>query len=138
MIDNNTKKLSRSNKITVGGCVSEMMVAAISFHKLHLKVNGMGAYAAHVALNDLYDALPGHADALAEGYQGVTGILLSCPDDCYPRVLTTVQDAISYITELYNMINALQATIPYSEIVNDLDTAKSTLNTAKYKLTFLK
>lgn len=137
-MENMTKKLARTNKMTVGGCVAEMMNAAISFHKLHLKVNGMGAYAAHVALNDLYDALPGHADALAEGYQGVTGILLSCPDDCYPRVLTTVQDAISYITELHNMITALQANIPFSEIVNDLDTAKSTLNTAKYKLTFLK
>ena len=33
-------------------CVSELMNAATSFHKLHLKVSGAGAYAAHKALND--------------------------------------------------------------------------------------
>ena len=36
------------------------------------------------------------------------------------------------------MVNGLQAKMPYSEIVNDLDTIKSTINSARYKLTFLK
>jgi hypothetical protein len=38
---------------------------------------GAGSYAAHKALNDLYDALPGHADDLAEGFQGAAEKLLS-------------------------------------------------------------
>ena len=118
-------------------CVSELMNAATSMHKLHLKVTGVGSYAAHKALNELYDALPGHADDLAEGYQGAAEKLLSYTDVA-PRSLNSVEDGLNYIRDMYNMVNSLQAKMPYSEIVNDLDTVKSTLNSIKYKLLFLK
>jgi DNA-binding ferritin-like protein len=118
-------------------CVSELMNAGTSFHKLHLKVTGTGSYAAHKALNDLYDALPGHADDLAEGYQGAAEKLLSY-SEVSPRKLDSVADGLDYIREITTMVTGLQAKMPYSEIVNDLDTIKSTLNSAKYKLRFLK
>jgi DNA-binding ferritin-like protein len=118
-------------------CVTELMNAATSFHKLHLKVTGIGSYAAHKALNDLYDALPGHADDLAEGYQGASEKLLEY-QDVAPRALSSVEDGVSYLRDMYQMVNALQAKMPYSEIVNSLDTVKDTLNSAKYKLIFLK
>jgi len=118
-------------------CVSELMNAATSMHKLHLKVTGTGSFAAHKALNELYDALPGHADDLAEGYQGAAEVLLSYTDVA-PRSLNSVEDGLNYIRDMYKMVNGLQAKMPYSEIVNDLDTIKSTLNSAKYKLLFLK
>ena len=113
------------------------MNAATSFHKLHLKVTGTGSYAAHKALNDLYDALPGHADDLAEGFQGAAEKILIYKDVA-PRVIDTVTEAISYIREIYSMVNGLQDKMPYSELVNDLDNVKSTLNSIKYKLLFLK
>lgn len=118
-------------------CVSELMNAATSIHKLHLKVTGAGSYAAHKALNELYDALPGHADDLAEGYQGAAVKLLSYKEVA-PRTLNTVADAVDYLNEMTEMVNSLQAKMPYSEIVNDLDTIKSTINSGRYKLTFLK
>lgn len=118
-------------------CVSELMNAATSFHKLHLKVTGAGSFAAHKALNELYDALPGHADDLAESYQGAAEKLLSY-SEVSPRKLNTVADAVSYLNDMKKMVDGLQAKMPYSEIVNDLDTVKSTLNSAKYKLLFLK
>jgi len=118
-------------------CVSELMNAATSMHKLHLKVTGTGSFAAHKALNELYDALPGHADDLAEGYQGAAEVLLSYTDVA-PRSLNSVEDGLNYIRDMYKMVNGLQAKMPYSEIVNDLDTIKSTLNSIKYKLLFLK
>ena len=118
-------------------CVSELMNAATSFHKLHLKVSGTGSYAAHKALNELYDALPGHADDLAEGFQGAAEKLLSYKDMA-PRNLDSVQEGLAYIREIYQMVTGLQGKMPYSEIVNDLDTIKSTLNGIKYKLLFLK
>jgi DNA-binding ferritin-like protein len=117
--------------------VSELMNAATSFHKLHLKVTGIGSYASHKALNELYDALPGHADDLAEGFQGAAEKLLYCEDSA-PRILNSVEEALSYMRELYQQVNSLQAVMPYSEIVNDLDTIKSTINSIKYKLLFLK
>jgi DNA-binding ferritin-like protein len=118
-------------------CVSELMNAGTSFHKLHLKVTGTGSYAAHKALNDLYDAMPGHADDLAEGYQGAAEKLLTYSESA-PRTLTSVEDGLDYIREITDMVSSLQAKMPYSELVNDLDTVKSTLNSAKYKLKFLK
>jgi hypothetical protein len=115
---------------------NELMNAATAFHKLHLKVTGTGSYAAHKALNDLYDALPGHADDLAEGYQGASEKLLTYPESS-PKTLNSVEDGLSYIRELVVLVSNLQAQMPYSEIVNELDTVKSTLNSAKYKLKFL-
>ncbi len=118
-------------------CVSELMNAATSIHKLHLKVKGAGSYAAHKALNELYDALPGHADDLAEGYQGASEKLLDYKESA-PRTLNTVEEGIAYLRDMYQMINTLQAKMPYSEIVNSLDTVKDTINSGKYKLLFLK
>ena len=121
----------------VASCVLEFMNAGNSFHQLHLKVSGSGAYAAHKALNELYDAMPDHADDLAEGFQGAAEKLLVYEESA-PRALANVAEGLAYIRDLVSMVSALQAKMPYSEIVNELDTVKSTLNSAKYKLTFLK
>ena len=118
-------------------CATELMNAAVSFHKLHLKVTGAGSYAAHKALNDLYDALPGHADDLVEGYQGAAEKILSYTE-MVPRTLDDVGDGVNYIRDLIAMVTKLQGKMPYSEIVNSLDTVKDTFNSAKYKLLFLK
>jgi DNA-binding ferritin-like protein len=118
-------------------CATEMMNAAISFHRLHLKVKGEGSYAAHKALNDFYDGLHGHADTLIEGYQGVAEKLLTYTDMPI-RTLDTVADAVGYLRDMYNSINKLQGMMPYSEIVNNLDLVKDAINSTKYKLLFLK
>jgi DNA-binding ferritin-like protein len=132
-----TAKPTSNVETMTAACVSELMNAATSFHKLHLKITGTGSYAGHKALNELYDALPGHADDLAEGYQGAAEVLLKYTDAA-PRSLNSVDDALAYIREIANMVSGLQAKMPYSELVNDLDTVKSTLNSTKYKLLFLK
>ena len=118
-------------------CATELMNAATSFHKLHLKVKGAGSFAAHKALNELYDALPDHADTLIEGYQGAAEKILEY-SEVAPRKLNSVEEGIAYLRDMYQMVNALQAKMPYSELVNSLDTVKDTINSAKYKLLFLK
>ena len=118
-------------------CVSELMNASTSFHKLHLKVTGVGSFSAHKALNDLYDVLVDHADNLAEGYQGAAETLLKY-NEIPNKTLNTVEDGLDYIRMLIDMVTGLQSKMPYSEIVNELDTVKSSLNSAKYKLKFLK
>ncbi len=118
-------------------CVFELMNAATSIHKLHLKVTGIGSFAAHKALNELYDALPDHADDLAEGYQGASEKLLTYTEKS-PKTLNTLAEGIDYIREMIEMVADLQKKMPYSEIVNELDNVKSTLNSTKYKLLFLK
>ena len=64
-------------------------------------------------------------------------MLLKYNDDA-PKTLNTVEDGLRYMRMLTDMVDGLQAKMPYSELVNDLDTIKSTINSAKYKLLFLK
>jgi hypothetical protein len=118
-------------------CATEMMNAAVSFHRLHLKVTGDGSFAAHKALGEFYEGLHGHADTLVEGYQGVAEKLLKYTDMPI-RTLDTTADAVGYLRDLYNSINKLQGMMPYSEIVNNLDLVKDSINSTKYKLLFLK
>jgi len=123
--------------VMTAACVTELMNAASSFHKLHLKVKGAGSFAAHKALNKIYDALPDHADTLIEGYQGASEKILEYKE-ATPRILNTVEDALAYLRDMYQMVNGLQAKMPYSEIINSLDTLKDSINSTKYKLLFLK
>ena len=145
LLKRNTESTVSYTSAPVGGsidtmtaaCVSELMNASTSFHKLHLKVTGVGSFAVHKTLNDLYDALVDHADNLAEGYQGAAEKLLTYSES-YPKTLNSVDEGLNYIREIINMVTGLQSKMPYSEIVNELDTVKSSLNSAKYKLKFLK
>lgn len=118
-------------------CATEMMNAAVSFHRLHLQVKGEGSYAAHKALGAFYEGLHDKADTLIEGYQGVTEKLLTYTNMPI-RTLDTTADAVAYLRDLYNIVNKLQGMMPYSEIVNNLDLVKDSINSAKYKLLFLK
>jgi DNA-binding ferritin-like protein len=119
----------------VASCVTELMNAATSFHKLHLKVTGPGSYAAHKALQG-YEKFHDFADDIAEQYQGAAEVLLKYQEPS-ARILETVDDAIWYIKDLHSMITNLQSQLSYSEIVNELDNVKSELNSIKYKLKFL-
>lgn len=121
----------------VSACATELMNARTSIHKLHLRVQGEGSYAAHKALNEFYDALPDFADTLIEGYQGAAEKILTYKEQT-PRTLDTVSDAVSYLRDIYGMVNKLQGMMPYSEIVNNLDLVKDSINSTKYKLLFLK
>lgn len=116
--------------------VVELMNAATSFHKLHLSVTGEGSFAQHKALNEIYDNLPELADTIAEGMQGACEVILDYPDKA-PVSLSGVEGGIQYLRNLTAEVNQLQEVMPYSEIVNNLDLVKDSINTAKYKLIFL-
>lgn len=118
-------------------CATEMMNASISFHRLHLRVKGDGSHAAHQALGDFYSGLHDKADTLVEGYQGVCEKIIEYTNMPI-RTLDNTSDAVSYLRDLYNIVGKLQAMMPYSEIVNNLDLVKDSINSTKYKLLFLK
>lgn len=116
-------------------CAQDMLNAVTSIHKLHLKVTGLGSFAAHKALD--YDAFSGHADDLVEGFQGAAEKILELPNTA-PSELNSVEEGLEFLRKMYDKICSLQSIMPYSEIVNDLDTVKTTINGIKYKLLFLK
>lgn len=113
----------------------DMLNAVTSLHKLHLKVTGLGSFAAHKALD--YDAFSEHADDIVEGFQGAAEKILELPNTA-PSELNSVEDGLEFLRKMYDKICSLQSSMPYSEIVNDLDNVKSTINSIKYKLLFLK
>jgi DNA-binding ferritin-like protein len=121
---------------TIPELVVELMDASNKLHILHLRVTGNGSYAAHKTLNELYEAFPGHADTIAEGYQGATGKILEYPEVTV-KPIKTVAEAITYLQGLYSKITSVQQSCEFSEIVNDLDAIKSTINSGVYKLKFL-
>ena len=137
-VEKETKKEDTQESLCmeVAECVTELLNAAVSFHKLHLKVTGLGSYASHKALNSLYDSLPEAGDQLAEQFQGAKEELLKYTPKS-PRELNNKEEGIQYIRDLKEMASKLQTVLPYSEIINDLDSLKSTLNSIKYKLIFL-
>jgi len=113
----------------------DMLNAVTSLHKLHLKVTGLGSFAAHKAID--YNAFSEHADDLVEGFQGAGEKILELPNTA-PAELNSVEDGLDFLRKMYDKICSLQSIMPYTEIVNDLDTVKSTINSIKYKLLFLK
>ena len=121
--------------IQTAAVAQDMLNAVTSIHKLHLKVTGLGSFAAHKALD--YDAFSGHADDLVESFQGAAEKILELPNTA-PSELNTVEEGLEFLRKMYDKICSLQSSMPYSEIVNDLDTVKSTINSIKYKLLFLK
>jgi DNA-binding ferritin-like protein len=131
------KSMEGSLDQMMGHCLSELMNVRTSIHQLHLTITGPGSYAAHKALNKFYDAIPDLVDTLVEGYQGATEKILKF-EEMVPRQLKTVEDALDYMREMYDRITKLQAKVPYSEIVNNMDLVKDAINSAKYKLLFLK
>jgi DNA-binding ferritin-like protein len=121
----------------VASLCNDLLNAVTSVHKFHLKITGLGSYAGHKALNDFYDEIGDHADSIVEQYQGASEKLLDIPDTI-PTKLSSVEETIFYLKNMAAQVNSLQAVMPYSEIVNQLDEVKSLIDSTKYKLLFLK
>jgi DNA-binding ferritin-like protein len=115
----------------------DLLNCVTSFHKLHLKVTGLGSYAAHKALGSFYEAIGDHADDLVEHFQGAEEKILELPNTA-PAELNTVEEGIDYLRKIKDKVIALQSVMPHSEIVNELDNVKSLIDSTKYKLLFLK
>ena len=130
-----TAEMMKVDEMT-GSLVQELMNAAVTFHKLHLQVTGEGSYAQHKALNEIYDALPGLADTVAESYQGACEVILKYNGKA-PVVTTNVQEAIEYMRQIKSAVSELQEVMPHTEVINELDNVKSAIDGAKYKLIFL-
>lgn len=113
----------------------DMLNAVTSLHRLHLKVTGLGSFAAHKGID--YDAFSEHADDLVEEFQGAEEKLLELPNTA-PSELNSVEDGLDFLRKMKDKVTGLQSSMPHSEIVNLLDEVKSTINGIKYKLLFLK
>lgn len=124
-------------KQSVQSLVGDFFAARTALHKFHLKVTGIGSFAAHKTLGHAYEAMEEAADVLAEQWQGSNKELLEIPDSPI-RQINSVEEAVDFLQEVKAKITMTQTVISESEIVNLLDEYKSKLNEFVYKLNFLK
>ena len=115
----------------------DLLNSVTSIHKIHLKITGLGSFAAHKALNEFYDEIGDLADNVVEQFQGAEEKILEMPNTA-PTELNSVEETIDYLRKLKEKTAALQSIMPHSEIVNQLDEVKSLIDSTKYKLLFLK
>lgn len=107
-------------------------------HEYHLQVKGEGSYAAHVALNDLYDGILDFADELIETYQGQYGIVEEYkPID---NSAAKSKDKIAYLEELTSFIkeNRKAFAVEDTHLHNIIDEIVALVYKTLYKLKNLK
>ena len=130
--------IKRPTKVTPDTLGFELLQGSTKVHLNHLLITGVGSYAAHKAMNKFYEDVLDLADNFIEQYQGASERLMVFPTVAQMPVMKTGADCISYLRDLYEKVNMVQADCPYSEIVNVLDEIKSLINSTKYKLLFLR
>lgn len=104
-------------------------------HIFHWQTTGAGSFAAHMALNAYYDAVPGMVDALVEAYQGKHGIIKGFTTaekfDDYTQEVTIkyFKGLAAFVERAYDRIDSKD-----TNIINQLDTFKDLIYTTIYKL----
>ena len=104
-------------------------------HIFHWQTKGPGSFAAHLALNAYYDAMPEIVDALVEAYQGKHGIVKGYePAERFDEYSADV--AIKYFKALATFVERVYAKFPKDDtnIINHLDAFKDLIYTTIYKL----
>lgn len=115
-----------------GEFISKLLLAAAQVHVHHLTTK---SFAAHKALNELYDALPDLADGLAESMQNngiITGYAQSISLNENP------DNAVAFIESLRSYVETTRKDMPQDSYVqNQIDSIVEELSSTLYKLKFL-
>ena len=115
--------------------ISTLMASRDQAHIFHWQTTGQGSFAAHMALNAYYDAVPDMTDALVEAYQGKHGILKGyVPAERFDEY--SKETAVKYFKALATYVDRVYNKIPKEDtnIINQLDGLKDLIYTTIYKL----
>ena len=128
---------AESSLTEVAEFIDCILTGAVIAHKMHLRETGPGSYAAHKALNELYDALPEHGDSIAETYQGYHGVIIPQVDsvDLAEYLAMKHTEYVKYLlTYVEDYRKCLGTTTAIQNLVDEL---VGTLSGVHYKLKFL-
>jgi len=106
-------------------------------HRRHLLVTGPGSYAAHGALGSFYDDIVDRADAIAEAYQGMYGLMDEIPYLPGPSGKKTIAATATLLETHMNKIEDLRYRAcdkSDTAIQNLIDEAVATYLSVIYKL----
>lgn len=113
--------------------IAQLLVARDTAHLLHLSSKRFGA---HMALNELYDALVDLVDSLAEMHQGKYGILSI--DKSAMDFTFSDKDAVSFLRELAEWAEKTKAQLPNDSFIqSEWDLVMAAIYKAKYKVDHL-
>ena len=104
-------------------------------HVFHLRVNGPGSHAAHLALQAYYEGIIPLIDLVAENYQGKNGLIEFQDVDGIDNN-AAVENIIKYFSKLIEALDKLRKgeKLQSSSIQNQIDTIDELLSSTKYKL----
>lgn len=106
-------------------------------HRRHLAVTGPGSFAAHSALGSFYDDIVDRADAIAEAYQGMNGLMDEIPYLPGPTGKKTIAATATLLESHMNKVEDLRYRAcdkSDTAIQNLIDEAISTYLSVIYKL----
>jgi DNA-binding ferritin-like protein len=115
--------------------ISTLLESRTQAHIFHWQTTGPGSYAAHIALELYYDALPGMIDTLVETYQGKYGIVTGYSpaesfSDYEKSTVTKYFKALSvFMNRAYNKVSKED-----TNLLNQLDTFKDLIDQTLYRL----
>lgn len=115
--------------------ISTLMASRDQAHIFHWQTTGPGSFAAHMALNSYYDAIPELVDSLVETYQGKHGIVKGYePAERFDEY--SKDGAIKYFKALATYVDRIYAKFPNTDtnIINQLDSLKDLIYSTLYKL----
>ena len=106
-------------------------------HIFHWQTTGEGSFAAHLALNAYYDAIPNLTDTLVESYQGKHGIITGYQPAS--QFLEGDDQVLKYFMALQKFVDMNRQSLPQeSDLNNIVDEILALVNSTIYKLRFLK
>ena len=85
-----------------------------STHHMHLGITGAGSYAAHKALNEIYDMFPDWVDSIVEASQGVgydistmsgSQVAFNLPECTAQAAIAMIEDFRSWIEDQMEMLD---------------------------------
>ena len=133
-INEQLKEKMGINTNKVNTFISQLFTAYVQTHTFHLQVKGKGSFAIHMALNELYEAIPGFIDEIVESYQGKYGIIT----DYKVNNISNFTDKLQIITYLKNLHlfidNNREKLFQDSDILNVIDEIKTAIKQTLYKL----
>ncbi len=114
--------------------LSMLMHSRTQAHVFHLRVSPEG-YAKHKALQKYYEGIVDHIDEIAEGYQGMVGLIEFKPvkgidNDASPEnIISYFEDLVKFVQE-----ERKKEELSASWIQNEVDNIEKLIYSTLYKL----
>ena len=119
----------------MGEFAGHMLCTAVAAHFMHWSTS---SYAAHKALGEYYDAIPGLVDAVVEAHQGCYGLVGKFQARMDTPRGKGVEAMVSYFRDQKTYLDKIRKRLPDdSNIQNEIDVIATLIDSTLYKLRFL-